>query len=144
MSLCVLLCLLTLAEPAFAGPDAAVGFSRLSYTCPSATEIDFTWSPAVNATFYSLQLVEPLDAGQNGGVAGTFLRQYGSVEVAKGGSGAANVTLAAGSLPNETTLYWQLMIGGPHGYTGMVPREQVALIPAPCTPTSSPVQSPYY
>ena len=130
------------ASPALAMTDANVAFTRLTYVCPSPYEIDFTWPSAANATSYSLQLVGPLDPAANGGVSGTFLRQFGTVEVANGVSGAATVTLDAGSLPNPVTLQWQVMLSGPHGYTAFIPHQQVALVPVPCGQTS-PVDSPY-
>jgi hypothetical protein len=136
------LVLALLASPALAAPDANVGFTRLTFVCPSPFEIDFSWPAASNATSYSLQLVGPLDPAANGGVSGTFLRQFGTIEVANGVSGAATITLSGASLPNPLTLQWQVMLSGPHGYTSVVPRQQVALVPAPCGQTT-PQDSPY-
>jgi len=132
-----------IASPALAATDANVAFTRLTYVCPSPYQIDFSWPAATNATSYSLQLVGPLDPAVNGSVGGTFLRQFGTIEVANGVSGSATVTLVAGSVPNPVTMEWQVMLSGPHGYTALVPRQQIALVPVPCGATS-PVDSPYF
>lgn len=138
------LCLvLAAAGPAEAATDANVAFSRLTYVCPSPYQISFTWPSAANATSYSLQLVGPLDPATNGGVAGTFLRQFGTLEVANGVSGSATITLSQGSVPSPITTQWQLMLVGPHGYTAVVPRQQIAVVPLPCGQTT-PLDSPFY
>ena len=108
----------------------------MTYVCPTPLEIDITWTPVDNVTFYSLQLVGPQDPTQNGGLGGTYLRQFGTVEVAKGQLTSAAVSLAQASLPVEATaLQWQVMLGGRHGYQGIIPKQQIAIIPVPCGQT---------
>jgi hypothetical protein len=131
------------AASAQAMPDANVGPSLLTYVCPNPLQLDFSWTPAVNGTFYSLQLRGPLTSSINGGVSGTYLRQFGAIEVAKGQINSASVRLSQASLANNSTLQWQLMIGGPHGYLGLILRQEVALVPAPCSVTT-PQASPYF
>ncbi|MDE3074212.1 MAG: hypothetical protein KGJ86_02175 [Chloroflexota bacterium] len=128
--------LAALGPSAAAASDATVGFSRLTYVCPTSTQIDFTWDQAVNATFYSLQLIGPVNPSINGGVTGTYLPQFGSIEVANGTMTSASVSLAAGSLTSPLTLSWEVMVGGPTGYEGMIPTQQTANIPMPCTQTT--------
>jgi hypothetical protein len=127
------------AEQASAA-DASVGFSQLSYLCPTPAEIDFAWSPAANAAFYSLQLVLPLDQTVNGGISGTYLRQFGTIELLKAPVNNATVTLASGSLgAPPLTLTFQVMQGGQDGYTGLVPAQQVVRVPTPCLANTIPV-----
>jgi hypothetical protein len=129
------------APEAYAMPDANVGMAILTYVCPNPFQIDFSWTPAANAVFYALQLVGPLDASINGGVAGGYVRQFGTIEVAKGQINSASVALSQAALANPSSQQWQVMVGGPHGYLGLVPRQQLALVPVPCTQTT-PQQSP--
>ncbi|GEM_PF-2740591 len=110
-----------------------VGFSKLFYVCPSPDEIDFSWAPASNASFYSLQLLGPIDPTVNGGVTGTYLRQFGSIEVAKGQTQNAAITLAPAVISSPLTMQWQVMVGGPNGYTGLIPTFQTAIVTIPCT-----------
>lgn len=131
--------LLLPAHPA-AAVDLRVGFSQLSYICPSPTEIDFAWSPDANATFYSLQLVEPIDPTINGGLTGTYLPQFGTIELLKGQVNNATVSLSSSSLAAPAlVLTFQVMLGGRDGYTGLVPAQQVAQVPTPCTANTVPV-----
>ncbi|SRR5579884_1561616 len=133
--------LLALAEPALA-IESYMPWSRMTYVCPSPLEIDLSWTPVDKAAFYSLQLVTPLDPSQNGGIGGTYLRQFGTIEVARGQITSANIALAPASLsPDTTALQWQVMLGGPQGYQGIMPRQQVAVVPVPCTQTT-PLESP--
>ena len=135
--------ILAWAPPAGAASNFNVGFSVLTYQCPSPFQINFSWTPAANAVFYSLELAGPLDATTNGGVSGTFVRQFGTIEVAKGVTNSASVSLSPAALANPSFQQWQLMVGGANGYLGLVPRSQVALVPVPCTATT-PQQSPYF
>lgn len=120
-----------------------IGFTVLTYVCPGPFQINFSWTPVTGAVFYALQLVGPLDPTSNGGVTGTYVRQFAAIEVANGAMNSASVTLSQGSLTGVTAQQWQVMIGGPNGYTAFVPRQQVALVPIPCTQTT-PQQSPYF
>ena len=122
--------------------DANLGWSTLTYVCPSPLEIDLSWTAANNATFYSLQLMAPVDPTLNGGIGGTYLRQFGSIEVAKGQITSAAVSLAQASLPGATALQWEVMLGGPHGYADFVPGQQVAIVPVPCGQTTPKSSSP--
>ena len=113
--------------------DVSVGFSQLSYVCPTPTEIDFAWSPDANATFSSLQLVDPIDQTVNGGISGTYLPQFGTVELLKAQVNNATVTLSPASLAGPPlTLVFQVMLGGRDGYTGLVPTQQVVQVATPC------------
>jgi len=132
------LALLVSAMPASA-TEAGIGYSVLTYVCPTPDRIDFAWAPADGATFYSLQLVDPVDPTINGGVTGTYLRQFGSLEVAKGGFQNFTVMLASGSIPLPEAETWQVMAGGKKGYLGLVPRTQTVSIPMPCTANTVPV-----
>ena len=124
--------LLGSAAPAGA-TDVTVGFSQLSYVCPTPDELDFAWSPDANATFYSLQLVDPVDQTINGGITGTYLPQFGTIELVKAPVNNATVTLADSSLAAPPlTLTFQVMLGGRDGYTGLVPAQQVVHISTPC------------
>ena len=117
-----------------------VGFSQLSYVCPSPNEIDFAWSPDPKATFYSLQLVDPVDQTVNGGLTGTYLPQFGTIELLKGQVNNAMVTLSPSSLAAPPlVLTFQVMLGGRDGYTGLVPSPQTAQVPTPCTANTLPV-----
>jgi len=125
---------LALPAPALATLDANVGFSQLTYVCPSPFEIDFAWPPAANAVSYSLQLVGPQDPASNGGLTGTYLRQFGTIEVANANVNTASVSLARPSIgPGSLVLSWQVMTVGAHGYTGILPVQQAVQVPVPCS-----------
>ena len=132
-----------LSGDAYAIRSANVGFTVLTYVCPGPFTINFSWTPATNAVFYSLDFMGPQDAGSNGGVGGSYLRQFGAVEVMKGPATSASVSLSSTALAGVTAQQWQVMVGGANGYTAFVPRQQVAVVPIPCTATK-PVQSPYF
>src|SRR5581483_5909621 len=84
--------------PAALATEGGVGFSTLTYVCPSPGEIDFAWAPADGAQFYSLQLVGPQDPAVNGGINGTYLRQFGTIEVVKGTQQNASVSVNLNAL----------------------------------------------
>ncbi|HVA24418.1 MAG TPA: hypothetical protein VMW62_08495 [Chloroflexota bacterium] len=130
------------APPALALTNASVGESLLTYVCPTPFQINFSWTPATNAVFYSLQLVGPLDPTINGAVSGSYIRQFGTIEVAKGTINSASVSLSQAAAASPSFQQWQMMVGGPNGYLGLMPRMQVALVPVPCTQTT-PQPSPY-
>ena len=142
-ALALLLGLGPLSGDVYAIRSANVGFTVLTYVCPGPFTINFSWTPAANAVFYSLALVGPQDAGSNGGVSGSYLRQFGAIEVMNGPATSASVSLSSTALAGVSGQQWQVMVGGPNGYTAFVPRQQVALVPIPCTATT-PVQSPYF
>ena len=98
-----------------------IGFSRLTYFCPTPTQVSFSWTPAINAVSYSLQIVGPLDPSLNGGVKGTYLEQFGTEELSNSPATTATVTLSPSDLPRPTTVQWEVMASGQHGYTGWVP-----------------------
>ncbi|MFI5266675.1 MAG: hypothetical protein ACHQ7M_04785 [Chloroflexota bacterium] len=133
----------TLPFSAQALTNANVGISVLTYVCPTPFQINFSWTPAPNGVFYSLQLAGPLDPAINGGVGGAYIRQFGTIEVAKGAINSASVSLSQAAAANPSFQQWQVMAGGPNGYLGLIPRAQVALVPVPCTQTT-PQQSPYF
>jgi hypothetical protein len=122
---------------------AKIGMPVLTYVCPNPFQIDFSWTPAANAVFYSLELAGPLDATANGGVSGTYLRQFGTIELAKGAINSASVSLSQAATASPSLQQWQVMAGGPSGYVGIVSRAQVAQVIMPCTQTT-PLQSPYF
>jgi hypothetical protein len=134
---------LAFPAPALAVPDAGLAFSRLTYVCPNPMQIDFSWTPVNNALFYSLQLAGPIDPALNGAVAGTYLRPFGTIEVTKGQALSASVTLNPASAATPLSLQWQVVLGAPTGYVGLVPRMQVAIIPVPCGQTT-PLDSPLF
>ena len=125
------------AAPTFAHADDRTGFVQLSYACPNPLQIDFSWTAADNASFYSLQLAKPVDASQNGGVGGTFLPQFGTTEVVKGQAMTVSVNLAQAALPSPIAMQWQVMVGGRHGYTGLVTLQEIAMVSVPCDQTAT-------
>jgi len=136
-ALTLVACLLSLGvlpRPALA-IDSNIGFSKLSFVCPSQQEINFAWSPVDGAAGYSLQLVGPLDPGINGGISGTFLRQFGTTELSKGQMNNAAVSLN-GSTASPLILEFEVMVLSKNGYAGLVPAQQMALVPIPCNQNS--------
>lgn len=122
--------------PPTAAIEAGAGWSSLSFVCPTPTDIQFTWKAVDGAAFYSLQLAGPIDPTINGGVDGQFVRQFGSIEVARGSMTTAEVTLNSGAIGQPIVLTWYVMLGGKKGYLGLVPAQQVVHVPVPCPLTS--------
>ncbi len=127
-------CLCALWPGPASAADVNVGFSALTYTCPSTSQINFTWTDATGSNGYSLQLVAPLDPIVNGNLTGTYLRQFGTIEVASGTTTSFTVPLTA--TVTAGSLNFQVMVVGPSGYEGLVPIQQKAAIPIPCTKTT--------
>jgi hypothetical protein len=132
-ALAAALAALTLSTPPALATEGGVGYSTLTYVCPSPGQIDFAWAPADGAVFYSLQLAGPLDPTLNGGINGNYLRQFNTIEVTKGTMQNASVSVNLNALALPASLQWQIMAGGKKGYLGLVPLQQVVSIPMPCT-----------
>ena len=127
-----------LASPAGATP-AGIGFSDLNYVCPNTGTIDFSWTPVGGAQFYSLQLTGPTDPSLNGGIGGTYLRQFGAIEIFNGTTTNASLNANVGALPAGTALQFQVMLGVRGSYSGIVPLQQVVSVPMPCTAVTTAV-----
>lgn len=124
-------------------PVLAVGanipFVTLTYLCPSPNSIEFAWQPADGVDSYSLQLVGPIDETLNGGITGTFVRQFGTLEIASGQINNASVTLQDGSTAKPLVLQFFLMVKTAGSLAGIVPPSQVAIVPIPCNKNTAEV-----
>jgi hypothetical protein len=118
---------------------ASVPFVTLTYLCPSPHSIEFAWQPADGIDSYSLQLAGPLDETINGGISGSFIRQFGTIEVASGQIANASVTLQDSATGKPLMLQFFLMAKMGGSLTGIVPPSQVAIVPIPCTKNTAEV-----
>jgi len=127
------------SPPAALAIEANVPITKLTYLCPSPTSIEFAWQPVDGADSYSFQLVGPVDPAVNGGINGTFIRQFGTIEIATGQVNNASVNLDEGAITKPLSLQFQVMVSTKGGYSGMIPPSQVAVVPIPCSKNTAEV-----